>query len=146
MGREARQRFNVNDGAVVQDSSGTYGIKFGTLYPLNDQYSLFGQIGGYKLFSLNDGTLWSKHGIFLDAGLEVNLTERGFMGVGLSWWNADQSGSLEESLAMLFYGGGDIGEDTNTQWYIEGRVFEDDLGGTTSDNNLLVVGLRYLFK
>jgi len=130
---------------VVKDSSKVVGLKLGTLYPLNDKYSLFGQIGAYKLLSLNDGTLWSDRGVFLDAGLEVNLTESGFMGIGISWWNADQGDSSIEDLALLFYGGGDIGEDTNTQWYLEGRIFEDDTD-QISDNNMLTVGLRYLFQ
>ena len=146
VGREARQRFNSNEGAVVQDTSGAFGIKFGTLVRLNDNYSAFGQIGGYKLIGLNDGAVWSANNIFVDIGIERKLDEHGFIGIGLGEWNIDNGDSPYDSASYFMYGGGDIGEDKdNTQWFVEARFF-NDTEGMTSDNNMITAGIRYLFK
>ena len=146
VGREARQRFNSNEGAIVQDTSGAFGIKLGTLVRLNDNYSAFGQIGGYKLIGLNDGAVWSENNIFVDIGIERKLDERGFIGLGLGEWNIDNRDSPYDSTSYFLYGGGDIGEKKdNTQWFLEARFF-NDTEGMTSDNNMITAGIRYLFK
>ncbi len=142
-GYEARERPNVDGISTNNDAATAFGVRLGALSPLNDTYSLFGQLGTYTLFGLNDDTDWSSRGVFVDAGFEVQLTERGFMGLGMSLWNIDNKDTHNDDVGYLIYGGGDIA-DTGSQWFVEGRFFKE--AELRSRNNMLSLGIRHLFK
>lgn len=142
-GREARERYEPAWDMYKQDSSSLFGIKFGALAKMNETVSLFSQLGMYTLNGLNEGSDWSSNNVFVDVGVEKQLTETGFAGLGIGLWNVDNNDTDMDSTSWFMYGGGDLA-DTGMDWFVEARVFQD-LTQKISDNNVITFGVRYLF-
>ena len=138
---ETRDRFEPAWDTEVRDSTGVYGVKAGILLQHNDNISVFGQIGLIDRISINEGNIYPESDWFVDVGIDHKIGERGFIGAGLGIWNIDETEFKDTSLFV--HGGSNIGS-SNTQWFIEGRLFRDDLNEVNS-NNMVSLGLRFLF-
>ncbi len=128
----------------IKDSSGLVGVKAGLLKQLSAKTSLAGTVSYYDRNGINEGNIYPEDNFAVDLGVERKLSERAFIGGGLGAWNVDDSDFRETSLYGVV--GGDIGK-SDVQWFLEGRVFDNDsMLDSLSDNKMVSIGLRYLIK
>jgi hypothetical protein len=127
---------------LYQDNADVFGIKIGVLKPLSEKVAAFGQLGYVDRNGVNSNYVYSDDSWFADIGLDRALGMSGFVGGGLGYWNI---GDKEfDDLSLFVHGGSGIGA-TNAQWFLEGRVFGDELDNIDTDN-MVTGGIRYLFK
>ena len=102
--------------------------------------AIFGQLGYVNRNSVNEGNDYPDDSFFVDIGVDRIIGENGFIGGGFGLWNADNHDFIDES--YFIHGGKNLGQ-SNVQLYAEGRVFGND---RASSNNMISIGVRYLFK
>ncbi len=141
-GNESRMRLAPGLDELYQDNADVFGIKIGVLKPLSEKIAAFGQLGYVDRNGVNSNYVYSDDSWFADIGLDRALGMSGFVGGGLGYWNI---GDKEfDDLSLFVHGGSGIGA-TNAQWFLEGRVFGDELDNIDTDN-MVTGGIRYLFK
>jgi hypothetical protein len=139
VGSENRERIEPMRQQYYEDNASVWGVTVGLLTPLSESLSLFAQIGHMERDGVNTNYLYPNNTVFWDVGVDKKLGKSGFVGVGAGLWHvADKD---YDEISVLVHGGGAI-SDSNAQWFVEGRIFEDSV----SSNNLTTAGIRYLFK
>ncbi len=141
-GAESRMRLAPALDNLYEDNADVFGIKAGALKPLSEKVSVFGQIGYLDRNGVNSNYIYPDDNWFADIGLDRSIGTSGFIGGGLGYWNI--SDSEFDDVSLFLHGGSGIGV-TNAQWFLEGRVFGDELDNVDSDN-MVTGGIRYLFK
>jgi hypothetical protein len=138
-GSETRERFEPMWQKDYEDSADLLGISVGLLKPLSGSLSLFTQFGHIERDGVNTNYLYPNNTLFWDIGIDKNIGKSGFIGAGIGFWHIADKDYDETSL--LIHGGSMIA-DSNAQWFVEGRIFED----SANSNNLVTAGIRYLFN
>ncbi|MGI9317000.1 MAG: hypothetical protein ACR2QW_06685 [bacterium] len=141
-GVESRMRLEPEWDLLYEDDADVIGVKAGVLKPLSETLSAFGQIGYLDRDGVNSNYVYSDDTWFADVGLDRALGSSGFIGGGLGYWNIGDTDF--DDVSLFVHGGSGIGG-SNAQWYVEGRVFGDELSNIDSDN-MVTGGIRYLFK
>ena len=141
-GTESRMRYEPEWDKFYEDDADVWGIKGGLMKPLSEKLNLFGQIGYLDRDGVNTNYVYSDDTWFADIGLDRILGTSGFIGGGLGYWNIGDSDY--DDISLFVHGGTGLGG-SNAQWYIEGRVFGDELDNIDTDN-MVTGGIRYLFK
>ncbi len=115
------------------------GVDLGYLKPIGERTDWFAQAGA----SYNtDSEVTS---VYVDTGIDQHIGETGFIGAGVGIWDINNSESKDETI--FIHGGADLPYEIgghDTQWFVEGRVFEnhtDDI----SNHNILKAGIRILY-
>lgn len=140
-GDETRMLFEPVWDMYMEDGTNVYGILAGLMKPLGEDWMLFGQLGFADRDGVSQRNLAPNDTIFVDIGVDRYFGP-GFIGAGVGLWHIADDDFEEGSI--LIHGGSDLGQ-TNIQLYGEARVFMDDLDDIES-NNLLTIGVRYLFR
>ena len=141
-GSETRMRLEPAWQKDYQDEVGVVGVKVGVIKPINPSLSFFTQLGFLDRGEINNRLADADDTIFIDVGMDKNLGATGFIGGGVGLWNIGDDEF--DDVSAFVHGGSSFGA-SNAQWYIEGRVFADDIDDI-EDNNLISGGIRYLFK
>ena len=141
-GSENRMRYEPNWNNYYEDQADVLGVKAGIIKPLSESVSLFSQIGYLDRDGVNSNYVYSDDTFFWDVGADRNIGATGFIGGGIGYWNIADSDFDDVS---LFVHGGSAIAGSNTQWFLEGRVFGDELSNIDTDN-MVTGGVRYLFK
>ena len=141
-GTESRMRYEPEWDKFYEDDADVWGIKGGLMKPLSDTLTLFGQLGYLDRDGVNRNYVYSDDTWFADVGLDRLLGTSGFIGGGLGYWNIGDSDY--DDVSLFVHGGSSLGG-SNAQWYLEGRVFSDELDNIDTDN-MVTGGIRYLFK
>ncbi len=138
-GSETRLRFEPMWQTQNEDDASVFGVNAGFLKPLSGSLSLFTHIGYLDRDGVNTRYVYPNDTIFWDIGIDHKIGKTGFIGAGIGYWNIGDSEYDETS--FLVHGGSSIGG-SNAQWFVEGRIFEDNV----SSDNMTSAGIRYLFK
>ena len=139
VGSENRERFEPSREIYYEDNAAVAGVNVGLLIPVSESLSLFTQFAHMERDGVNTNYLYPNNTLFWDVGLDKNIGKSGFVGAGVGLWHiADKD---YDELSVLIHGGSSIA-DSNAQWFVEGRIFED----SASSNNLTTAGIRYLFN
>ena len=142
IGTETRWRYEPAWDMDMSDSSGVYGIRFGMNKQFTKSLDWFAQIGYLKRSGVNSGNIYDDHSLSFDIGIDKYFKNNMFVGGGIGAWNFDDSDF--DTTSIFTHVGGQIGK-SNAQWFVEARVFGDELDDI-SDNKMFSVGLRYHFK
>jgi len=141
-GNEIRLRYEPVWEKSYKDNADVWGVKAGILKPLSESVSLFTQIGYLDRDGVNPNYVFSDDTIFWDVGADRNIGATGFAGGGIGYWNL--ADSAFDDVSLFVHGGSSIAG-SNAQWFLEGRVFGEELSNISS-NNMVTGGIRYLFK
>ena len=142
IGSETRMRYEPAWDMDMKDSSGVFGFKAGVMKLVNPQTAVFTQLGYINRRGINDYNVYPMDNFFADFGID-RIIGGGFIGAGVGWWNIGDRDFDDES--YFIHGGHNLPGTDKAQWFVEGRVFDDDRDDI-SNNKLFTLGIRYLFK
>ena len=123
-GSETRMRYEPDWDKFYEDDADVWGIKVGLMKSLSETLSAFGQLGYLDRDGVNSNYIYSDDTWFADVGLDRALGGSGFVGGGLGYWNIGDSDY--DDISLFVHGGSSLGG-SNAQWFVEGRVFGDEL-------------------